>query len=226
MLASAEEIRPRLLYEGVAEAIRDSIFDHRLPPGSAIDELALSRHYGVSRTPVREAIKVLVRDGLLDLRMFSGCSVVTPGRTELVQVLDVLALVDGFVLQRLVDLPRARLRQLLDSWQALATATPPRAVWRGFCAAARASLASPVFAAASRNLEQQLRLAVGPGFAEIDRELSPASRLALGAALVAGDLGEVDRLARLHHGFFRNAVLAALPVIPGEQPAILEDIPA
>ncbi len=209
MLASAEEIRPRLLYEGVADAIRDSIFDHRLPPGSAIDELALSRHYGVSRTPVREAVKVLVRDGLLDLRMFSGCSVVAPGRAELVQVLDVLALIDGFVLQRLVELPRGHLRCLLDTWQALATATPPRAVWRGFCAAARATLASPVFAAASRNLEQQLRLAVGPAFERVDCEFSADRRHALGAALLLGDVSEIERLARAHHEFFRAAVLAA-----------------
>lgn len=221
MITAAEAIRPRLLYEGVADAIRDSIFEHRLPPGTAIDELALSRHYGVSRTPVREAIKVLVRDGLLNMRTFSGCSVNAPQRDDLRQALEVISLLDGFVLRRLAASPKARIVSLIDAWQNNARQPEAwrKAVWSSFCEQARAALDSPVFLAAGRGLGQQIRLAVGPVFDRIDGELSPENRLALAAALLAGDLPEIDRQARLHHDFFQAAVLGAICCEAGDVPA-------
>ena len=55
------------LHIEVADRVRDMIFDRSLPPGYRIDELDLSAKLGTSRTPLREALKVLANEGLVRL---------------------------------------------------------------------------------------------------------------------------------------------------------------
>src|SRR5258708_10373307 len=55
------------LYEEIADIIRDRIAEGGLPAGSFIDEPALALELEVSRTPVREALKVLAFEGLVDI---------------------------------------------------------------------------------------------------------------------------------------------------------------
>ena len=60
---SALSLAPRALYEEVAELLRQRIFARELAPGSWIDEMRLAEEYGISRTPLREALKVLATEG-------------------------------------------------------------------------------------------------------------------------------------------------------------------
>lgn len=62
-------LQPRALYEVIADHLRERILQHDLAAGTALDEAELARHYGVSRTPVREAVKVLTFEGLLESPM-------------------------------------------------------------------------------------------------------------------------------------------------------------
>ena len=55
---SALSLAPRALYEEVAELLRQRIFRRELEPGAWIDEMRLAEEYGISRTPLREALKV------------------------------------------------------------------------------------------------------------------------------------------------------------------------
>ena len=55
----------RALYEDVAERLRAQIFARQLEPGAWIDEMKLAAEYGISRTPLREALKVLAAEGLV-----------------------------------------------------------------------------------------------------------------------------------------------------------------
>jgi len=58
--------RPGLsLTEQTYEALRDDILHSRLPPGAPIAEAVLAEHFGVSKTPVREALRLLAHDGLV-----------------------------------------------------------------------------------------------------------------------------------------------------------------
>jgi len=50
-------LTPRALYEEVAELLRQRIFNRELPPGSWIDELRIAEEFGISRTPLREALR-------------------------------------------------------------------------------------------------------------------------------------------------------------------------
>ena len=59
-------IAPTALYQEVAERLRQRIFAHELPPGAWIDEQNLAEQYGISRTPLREALRKLERDGLVE----------------------------------------------------------------------------------------------------------------------------------------------------------------
>ncbi len=83
------------LYEEVAERLRISIFAHELAPGSWIDEQMLADRFGISRTPMREALKVLASEGLVILKPRRGCYVTELSDTDLDQIFPVIALLEG-----------------------------------------------------------------------------------------------------------------------------------
>ena len=92
-------IRDRLinrpLYEDVAERLRAQIFAHELAPGSWLDEQSLAQQFGISRTPMREAIKVLASEGLVTTKMNRGAYVTEVDRRDLEQIFTVLSLLEG-----------------------------------------------------------------------------------------------------------------------------------
>ncbi|MEN9294861.1 MAG: GntR family transcriptional regulator [Burkholderiaceae bacterium] len=88
-------LTPKPLYEEVAERLRNSIFSHELEPGAWIDEQALAIQYGISRTPMREAIKVLAAEGLITMKMRRGAYVTEVSKADLSQIFTVLALLEG-----------------------------------------------------------------------------------------------------------------------------------
>jgi DNA-binding GntR family transcriptional regulator len=83
------------LYEEVAERLRTSIFSHEFAPGSWIDEQAIAKEYGISRTPMREAIKILAAEGLITMKMRRGAYVTEVSKSDLSQIFTVLALLEG-----------------------------------------------------------------------------------------------------------------------------------
>ncbi|MBL8448258.1 MAG: GntR family transcriptional regulator [Zoogloeaceae bacterium] len=89
------QIEPLALYQQVAERLRQRIFAHDLPPGSWVDEQALAEQYGISRTPLREALKVLAAEGLVTLKPRRGCYVTEISDRDLDEVFSVMALLEG-----------------------------------------------------------------------------------------------------------------------------------
>ena len=85
----------RPLYEDVAERLREQIFAHKLAPGSWLDEQSLAIAFGISRTPMREAIKVLASEGLVTTKMNKGAYVTEVDRRDLEQIFTVLSLLEG-----------------------------------------------------------------------------------------------------------------------------------
>lgn len=88
-------LSPRALYEKVAELLRQRIFDRELSPGSWIDELKLAEEYGISRTPLREALKVLATEGLVTMKVRRGAYVTEVSDTDLADVYHLLALLES-----------------------------------------------------------------------------------------------------------------------------------
>ncbi len=83
------------LYEQVAERLRLRIYAHELAPGTWVDEQALALEYGISRTPLREALKVLAAEGLVTLKPRRGCYVTELSEHDFDDIFPVLALLEG-----------------------------------------------------------------------------------------------------------------------------------
>ena len=83
------------LHIEVADRVRDMIFDRSLPPGYRIDELDLSAKLGTSRTPLREALKVLANEGLVRLAPGRGAYVTELSPQEVDSLFPALALLEG-----------------------------------------------------------------------------------------------------------------------------------
>jgi DNA-binding GntR family transcriptional regulator len=106
----------RALYQDVAERLRLQIFARQLEPGSWIDEMKLCAEYGISRTPLREALKVLAVEGLVTMKVRRGAYVTEMSSDDVAQVYHLLALLESdaacTVAQRATPGEREQLAQL------------------------------------------------------------------------------------------------------------------
>ena len=93
--APTSPLSPRALYQDVAERLRQQIYARELEPGSWIDEMKLASEFGISRTPLREALKVLATEGLVTMKVRRGAYVAQMSRDDVVQVYHVLALLES-----------------------------------------------------------------------------------------------------------------------------------
>ena len=92
---AAVTLTPRALYEEVAELLRQRIFRRELEPGSWIDELKLAEEFGISRTPLREALKVLAAEGLVTMKVRRGAYVTEVNDKDLRDVYHLLSLLES-----------------------------------------------------------------------------------------------------------------------------------
>lgn len=92
---ASSRLRESALYEQVAERLRTRILAHTLPPGSWIDEQALAAEFGISRTPLREALKVLASEGLVTMKLRRGAYVTEVSERDLSEVFHLLALLES-----------------------------------------------------------------------------------------------------------------------------------
>lgn len=90
-----ERIERSALYEQVAERLRRRIYQHELLPGQAIDEKQLCEEFGISRTPLREALKVLHSESLVELKPRRGCFVKALELDEMRELFPVMAVLEG-----------------------------------------------------------------------------------------------------------------------------------
>ena len=83
------------LHHEVASTLREQIFAGELAPGSFLDEVALCARLEISRTPLREALKVLTSEGLLRHEPRRGCFVNQVTEQDLDEIFPVIALLEG-----------------------------------------------------------------------------------------------------------------------------------
>jgi DNA-binding GntR family transcriptional regulator len=86
---------PSSLHDDVATQLRTYIFDGQLRPGSFIDEVTLCELWSISRTPLREALKVLTAEGLVRHEPRRGCFVNEVTEQDLDDIFPVIALLEG-----------------------------------------------------------------------------------------------------------------------------------
>jgi len=75
--------------------IEADILSLKLKPGERLDEAGLAERYGTSRTPVREALRNLSFQGLVEIRPHKGAVVAKLGLSDLIKLLEVMAELEG-----------------------------------------------------------------------------------------------------------------------------------
>ncbi len=88
-------IRGNSMHDGVAAKLRDMVFERELDAGTFIDELALAAKFQISRTPLREALKVLAAEGLVESVPRRGSRVIAMTDADAEQLFPVMALLEG-----------------------------------------------------------------------------------------------------------------------------------
>ncbi len=90
-LESTIGINRRYLHDEVVDRMRDLIQSGELEPRARVNESELTERFGISRTPLREAIKILATEGLLELLPNRGARVASLSQAEIEEMIEVIA---------------------------------------------------------------------------------------------------------------------------------------
>jgi DNA-binding GntR family transcriptional regulator len=93
--SSSEAIARRSLHDELVQRLRELIGNGALAPGEKIQEMALCRRFAVSRTPLREALKVLASEGIVTLQPHRGATVASLSVPELEEVFPVMGALES-----------------------------------------------------------------------------------------------------------------------------------
>jgi DNA-binding GntR family transcriptional regulator len=91
MTAHVISIPRASLHEQVAQRLRQMLVEGRIAPGAKLNERALTEVLQVSRTPLREAIKMLAAEGLVELLPNRGAVAVSLSETDVLNTFEVMA---------------------------------------------------------------------------------------------------------------------------------------
>lgn len=121
---------PRTLAEELRLQLADEIVRGLLPPGSSLDETALARRFDVSRTPVREAIRLLAASGLVEARPHRAAVVAQPTQEHLADMFEVMAELEAlcafYAAERMSGAERRALEGIHDSLRVLIQSGDPQ----------------------------------------------------------------------------------------------------
>lgn len=96
MQLSVKLNKNRTLRESIAEALRTSILRGQLKPGLKISEPALAQQFGISRTPVREALRQLDSEGFMQVLPRRGARVAPLSERDIHEYYEIKAVLEGF----------------------------------------------------------------------------------------------------------------------------------
>src|SRR4051794_19531937 len=117
----AGEFLRRTTSDDVADALRDAIVRGDFQDGEELNQVALAKHFGVSRVPVREALRQLQAEGLISAKAHMRAVVTALTTERIAEVLDLRILVESYLLRRaagrLTPSDLAGLRQLCDQME-------------------------------------------------------------------------------------------------------------
>ena len=116
MTAEVISIPRAALHEQVAQRLRQMLVENRIPPGAKLNERELCEALNVSRTPLREAIKMLAAEGLVELVPNRGAIAVALTEADVINTFEVMAGLESqsgeLAAQRITDEELAEIRAL------------------------------------------------------------------------------------------------------------------
>jgi DNA-binding GntR family transcriptional regulator len=111
-------VRRQSLHAQATDQLRDMIVEGELAPGARIGEAELCAQLGISRTPLREALKVLASEGLVELLPHRGARVTQVTAEQVGELFEVIAALEGLAAElaarRLTDRDLERLQAMHD----------------------------------------------------------------------------------------------------------------
>ena len=193
--------------------LADEIVRGIFAPGDALDESGLAARYGVSRTPVREALRQLSSSGLVEIRPHRGAIVTRPSEARLMEMFVVMAelesLCAGLAAEAMSLLERRELERLHRALGELVKSGDPTRY-----AEANERFHSAIYAGAHNGYLSELTLATRARLAPFRRaQFSRIGRLALSfdehdrvvEAILRGDRDLATRAMREHIGTVKEA---------------------
>jgi len=103
----------RITADYVADSLREAIHRGDLADGAVLNQAAVASHFGVSRVPVREAMRQLQAEGLITMRAHRLAVVRGLSLDRIVEIYDLRSLLEGYVIERAVpNMDAARLKKL------------------------------------------------------------------------------------------------------------------
>jgi DNA-binding GntR family transcriptional regulator len=116
MSAEIISIPRRGLHEQAAARLRQMLVENRIPPGAKLNERALAEVLQVSRTPLREAIRMLAAEGLVELLPNRGAKALALTETDVMNTFEVMAGLEALsgelAAERITDAELAEIRAL------------------------------------------------------------------------------------------------------------------
>ena len=226
--ALAALARPEALTARVAGLIRQAILSGELAPGERLSVPELARRLGVSRTPARESLLLLEREGLVVPRSSAGMAVIAGGREEILDLLDIREGLEIMTARRAaerIDEPAiARLNAIMADHRAVldqGDLTRHVELDAAFHAAIRDAAGNARLARQLAQIELQLRV--------LNSRLSRAEGWsgravlrdhgAIADAVAAKDAEAAERHMRAHIGRTRAFHLQSLDSAPGRTAA-------
>lgn len=199
----------------VADTLRAAIRSGQLGDGAELNQVALAEHFGISRVPVREALRALEAEGWITARAHRRAVVQTLSIERVTEIFDVRGLLEGHLLEKAIgtlDAARiATLRALCDAMDLMDDHAAWLAANRDFHRLLHdgtdAPLTVELLEGLGAHVERYLRLH-GEGF-DREREAGAEHRAIL-EAVIAGDVATANRLLRAHIDRTRRRVVAAI----------------
>ncbi|MEO3974436.1 GntR family transcriptional regulator [Streptomyces sp. CAU 1734] len=193
----------------ILQALRTALIDGDLIPGEVYSAPALGDRFGVSATPVREAMQQLAAEGAVEVVPNRGFRVTVRTPRELAELAELRALIEAPVVLRLArTVPAGRWRELRPSAEATmaAAAAGDRVLYaeadRAFHRALLALSGNDQLVTVADDLHRRAQwpLTASPAVHRADLMADAAEHLALLDALAADDSAMVRRLVRAHFG--------------------------
>ena len=113
-MPTSTPITRKSLHSEVTDRIRQLIVESHLQPGQRVPELEISRDLGVSRTPIREALKVLAAEGLVELLPLRGAMVKTFSKKDATDMLALMAVLEIFAADKACKADQKKVDQVLE----------------------------------------------------------------------------------------------------------------
>lgn len=210
------------LHEQVAGRLRELITEGTLAPGARLNERVLCEHLRVSRTPLREAYRVLAAEGLIRLLPNRGAVVTTLSEADVAHTFELMAVLEGLsgelAAQRASDAEIAEVQRMTREMRAAFVAQDLPAYYalnqrihQCISAAAR----NPVLAATYANVNARLQaLRFRSNLVPAKWKAAMAEHERIARALAARDAAQLAALLRVHLENKRRIVLAQLRSAP------------